>query len=164
MACDEVDAHLAAHGAIDLGQQGRGDLQEAQPPGEGRGDEAGQVADHAAADGHDDRLAICAEFQHAFPEAGRHFHGLALLAGGDGHDGHFDRLANQTFSHFDRMRFLHVLVGEDDGVRNLAAVLEEAAGMGQVAGADLDIVAPLGKVDANGLEGGRHGESLMKRS
>ena len=147
----EVDAHLAAHGAIDLGQQGRGDLQETQSAGEGRGDEAGQVADHAAADGHDDRLAIGAEFQHAFPEFGGHFHGLALFAGGDGHDGHLDRLADETFGHFDRVRLLHVFVGEDDGLRDLAAVLEEAAGMGQVAGADFDIVAPLGQIDANAL-------------
>ena len=135
-------------------------MQETQSAGEGRGDEAGQVADHAAADGHDDRLAIGAEFQHAFPEFRGHFHRLALFAGGDGHDGHLDRLADEAFGHLHRMRLLHVLVGEDDGVRDLAAVLEEAAGVGQVAGADLDIVAPLGQVDANGLEGGRHGESL----
>ena len=47
--------------------------------------------------------------------------------------------------------FLHVLVGEDDGLRNLSAVLEEAAGAGQIARADLDIVAPLGQVNTNGL-------------
>ena len=82
----QVDAHLAAHGTIDLGQQGRGDLQEPQPAGEGRGDEAGQIAHHAAADGDDDRLAIDAQLEHAFPEFHGHFGRLAFFARRDGHN------------------------------------------------------------------------------
>ena len=54
----QIDADLAADGAVDLGQQRRRDLQEAEAAGEGGGDEAGQIADDAAADGHDQRTAV----------------------------------------------------------------------------------------------------------
>ena len=54
----QVDAHLAADAAIDLGQERRGNLNEGEPAGKGGGDEAGQIAHHAAADRDDRRLAI----------------------------------------------------------------------------------------------------------
>ena len=62
----QVDPVLAAHAGVDLGQQGRGDEAEPQPAQERRGDEPGDVADHAAADPQDegaDRL----------PDGGRRF-------------------------------------------------------------------------------------------
>ena len=68
----QIDADLAAHGTIDLGQERGGDLQEADTPGVGGGDEAGQVADHAAADRDDHRLAVGVQLEHAFPEPGGH--------------------------------------------------------------------------------------------
>ena len=162
----QIDAHLAAHGAIDLGQQRRGDLQEAESAGVGGGDEAGQVADHAAADGHDDRLAIGAEFQHALPQAGGHFDRLALLARLDDHHVDLDVLLAKAFGHSHGVRLLHVLVGDDHGVRHLAAIREEPARRGQVARADLDIVAPLGQIDADGFGrmGSRAARSAASRS
>ena len=53
----EVDTGLAAVGGIDLGHERRGDLHVAHAALVGGGTEAGQVADHSAAQGDDDVLA-----------------------------------------------------------------------------------------------------------
>ena len=51
LALGEVDAGLAAVGGVDLGDEGRRDLDHRHPALVGVGAEAGQVADHAAAEG-----------------------------------------------------------------------------------------------------------------
>ena len=48
-----VDPDLAADRAVHLRQQGRRDHQQREAAGIGRGDEPGEVADHAAAQGDD---------------------------------------------------------------------------------------------------------------
>ena len=53
----EVDTGLAAVGRVDLGHQRRGDLHVAHAALIGGGTEAGQVADHPAAEGDDEVLA-----------------------------------------------------------------------------------------------------------
>ena len=77
----------------------------------------------------------------------------------DRHDGDLDLLADQAFGHADGVRLLHVFVGDDDGVRDFAPGGQEWAGLGQIARADLDVVASLGQIDADGLRGGGHGGS-----
>ena len=83
----QIDAHLAAHRAIDLGQQRGGHLQEAEPAGVGGGDEAGQVADHPAADGHDD-VCRSAPSSRSPATVRRPRRTISLLARRD--DDHFD--------------------------------------------------------------------------
>ncbi len=155
----QIDADLATHGTIDLGQQRSGNLQEAEAPGVGGGNEAGQVADHAAADRDDDRLAIGAEFEQALPHHGGHVEGLRRLARLDGHDVDLDLLAGQAFGHAHGVRLLDVFVGDDDGVREFGPGGQEAAGVGKIVGADFDVVAALGQIDPDGLRSGGHGNS-----
>ena len=57
LAGAEVDRHLAADGGVDLGEQRRRHLDEPDAAQKGRGDVAGEVADHAAAERHDDVAA-----------------------------------------------------------------------------------------------------------
>ena len=66
-----VDADLAADGAIDHRQQRGRHHQQRQAAVVGRGDEAGQVADDAAADRDDQRLAIGLQVGQAVVEVGR---------------------------------------------------------------------------------------------
>ena len=58
LAQRRVDAGLAAHRGIDLGEQGRGCLDEADAAPERRRREAGEIADHAAAEGHHQVVAL----------------------------------------------------------------------------------------------------------
>ena len=162
----QIDPHLAAHRAIDLGQQRGGHLEEADAAGVGGGDEAGQVADHTATDRHDHRLAIGVEFEQAFPQAGGHFDCFGLLARLDGHHGDVDLFAHQAFGHAEGVRLLDVFVGDDDGVRDRPSRCQQRSATGQVSGADFNVVAALGQVDADGLRGKGHGGSYVcfKRS
>ena len=65
LAVGRVDAGLAADRGIDLGQQRRRDLDEAHAPPHDRRREAGEVADHAAAERHHEVAALHAGGDHA---------------------------------------------------------------------------------------------------
>ena len=58
LAARVVDGDLAAHGSVDLREEGRRHLNHRQAAHERRSREAGQVAHDAAADGHDRRVAV----------------------------------------------------------------------------------------------------------
>ena len=60
-----VDAGFAAHGGIDLAEQGGGDLDEGDAALVGGGSKAGQIADYAAAEGEDDGAAVGMVLQQA---------------------------------------------------------------------------------------------------
>ena len=93
----QIDADLAADGAVDLGEQRRRDLQEADAAGVGGGDEAGQVADHSAADGDDQRTAIGLQLEEALPQPGGHVDRLRLLARLHRDDENVDLFGQQAF-------------------------------------------------------------------
>ena len=54
----EVDAGLAADGGVDLGEESGGDLDVADAAHVDGGEEAGDVADDAAAEGEEERVAV----------------------------------------------------------------------------------------------------------
>ena len=84
----EVDAGFAADGAVDLREQRGGDLDVADAAHVDGGEEAGHVADDAAAEGDEDGVAVGAVRGRAASR--RRFDGgeaLVLLAGGDFEDG-----------------------------------------------------------------------------
>ena len=88
LAARVVDADLAADGAVDLGDDRRRHLHDAQAAQErGRG-EAGEIADHAAADDHDDGLAVDAGVEQRVVDAGDGAQVLGALAVGDQDDRH----------------------------------------------------------------------------
>lgn len=58
LAARGVDGRLAADRTVDLGQKGRGDLNEVDAAHIESRRQTGEVADHAAAQGHDHILAV----------------------------------------------------------------------------------------------------------
>ena len=83
-----VDADLAADGAVDLGDDRRRHLHDAQAAQEGGRGEPGEIADHAAADDHDDRLAIDPGVEQGVVDAGDGAQVLGTLTVGDKDDRH----------------------------------------------------------------------------
>ncbi len=81
LALARVDAGLAAHRRIGLGQEGRRHRDPAAPPLQHRRREAGDVADHAAADGDDMVLAPDPRLDHGIEQGFERRHGLAAFAG-----------------------------------------------------------------------------------
>ncbi len=77
-----IDADLAAHRAIDLRQQAGGHLHEADAAQVGGGHEAGEIADHPAAQRDHHRFAVDFALDEIAVEPGGGFHALIALAGG----------------------------------------------------------------------------------
>ena len=63
-----IDAGLAAHRGIDLGQQGCRQLNESDPAQKAGGSEAGQVTHHAAAQGDKDTAPLVTILQGPLPD------------------------------------------------------------------------------------------------
>ena len=63
----QIHAHFATDAAVDMRKQRGRDLEESQAASERGGDEAGHVADHAAAERDDHRLAVGPAAQHLVP-------------------------------------------------------------------------------------------------
>lgn len=57
-----IDADLAADGAIDLGEKGRGNHEKRETASVGCGHEAGEVADDASSEGEDRCMAVGSKF------------------------------------------------------------------------------------------------------
>ncbi len=85
-----IDADLAADRAVDLRQQGRRNHDQGEPAGECGGDEAGEVADHAAAQGDDQRMAIGLASHQLVVQPGGLVERLAALAGGNDRERRLD--------------------------------------------------------------------------
>ena len=83
LALPRVDAGLAADRGIHLGQQRGGHLHDADAAPQDAGGEAGQIADHAAAERDDAIAPLDAELEQAFAEGSQHGEALACLAGAD---------------------------------------------------------------------------------
>ncbi len=81
LALGRVDRGLAAHRGVDLGQKGGGDLDEIDAALVDRRREAREVADHPAAEGHDQVAAVELEIQQAAGQLGEMGEALGLLAG-----------------------------------------------------------------------------------
>jgi hypothetical protein len=143
LAGREVEAGLAADGGVHHGEQGGRHLHErdaAQPRGR---DEAGEVADHAAAHGAHPRVAVAGGRRQAGVQIGPRGHRLAAFAG---------RHLEQQGLHAERAPRLgdplrmagrgHVGVGHDRRARRPTCA-DVGHGMGKEvgAGADPDVVA-----------------------
>ena len=142
-----IDAGLAAHGGVHLGQQGGGHLDEIDPALIDRGRKPGQVADHAATQRHDRGVAPTAIFQQPRGDDVQRGHGFRGLTVGQHQRVHLVRLGQCC--HDTRLikrgdRFVghdqHVTPGNRPGIGGRG--IDETAG-------DMDIVG-------SGIE--RHGQ------
>jgi len=135
-------------------------LEKPQAPGVCGGNESGQIAHHAAADGHYYALAVCAQFQKTLPQTRGQIDRLARLAGLDGYQISIDSRVNQAFGHLNSVQFLHVIIGDHYGMGRPAALDYKLAQLGKILGADEDVITPLGKVHTHGLDFRRHETSF----
>ena len=81
LALRGVDAGLAADRGIHLREQRGRDLHEAHAAAQDRRGKAGEVADHAAAERHDEIAALEAQLEQALAQGLEHAEALRRLAG-----------------------------------------------------------------------------------
>jgi hypothetical protein len=81
-----VHRRLAAHRRVDHGEEGRGGLHDGDAAQVRRGDEAGQVADHATAQSDDGGVAAVTGGEQLVGHAGPRVARLVRLARRDGDD------------------------------------------------------------------------------
>ncbi|MCY1370436.1 hypothetical protein D9M69_575260 [compost metagenome] len=119
LAAWRIDRRLAADRGIDLGQQGRRDLDEVDAAHEQGGGQSRQIADDAAAQGHDHASAVQAlrqqSVQHGFELCER----LGRLARWNRHDPRRQPGRVQRGAHRLAMDRRHRLVADDEGARRL---------------------------------------------
>ena len=82
----QVHCHLAAYGAVDLGQYGGGNLEEGNPPHVGGCRKAAQIAGYAAGEGDQGVTPGHTKLRQGVIHVGEDFQILAGLAGGNGND------------------------------------------------------------------------------
>ena len=83
LALARVDAGLAAHGAVDLGQQGGWELNHASAPAQDTGGKSGEITHHTAAQRDDAIAAFDPRFQELVEHAFELSESLRALAGGN---------------------------------------------------------------------------------
>ena len=81
LALRRVDAGLAADGAVDLSEQRGRDLHEADAAAQDAGGKAREIADHAAAERHDEIAALEADLEQALAQRGQLAEAFRRLAG-----------------------------------------------------------------------------------
>ena len=145
-----VDAGLAADRGIDLSQQSRRHLDEVDAAQQHGRREAGEVADHAAAQRHQRRLAVGTTIEQFVHQPAEAREVLAALAGRDRHRlGLHARLLERggeacAIDRLDR------IVAHDRDARGSQQRAGEFTRAIDQAGADGDVVGATGQVDADG--------------
>jgi hypothetical protein len=167
LALGQVDGGLAADRGIHLGQQRGGDLHEADAAQQDGGGEAGDVADHPAAQRDDQVAALAALFDQRAAEPLQVREVLGALAGRQ-HDGLVrDALRGEPGGERRQVQAGDRAVAHHEDPRPPQQRRDVAAGLGQQALADPDVVAPAAEFDrerlAGGLGGGRCGAAHAAR-
>ena len=149
LALRRIDAGLAADGAIDLSQERRRDLHEADAATEDARREARKVANDAAAERHDEVAAFEAKFQKAFRKDCQIAEAFCPFA-----RRHHDRTGEQSFRFeavFERCKMVpgDVLVGHDPTFHGAEPRFDEGAGVGQQPARDQNVVRAVAKLDAH---------------
>ena len=145
-----VDAGFAAHGGIDLAEQGGGDLDEGDAALVGGGGKAGQIADYAAAEGEDGGTAVGMVLQQAGVDLLEGFAVFVLFAVGQNDVANVD--AELLAGCFDggKIKRGNGLIADDGG---FAADMrtDEFGQVVEQAGTNMDGVAVAGGTDVQGL-------------
>jgi hypothetical protein len=139
-----VDGRLAAHRRIDERQQGGRHLNEIDATlVDGRG-KSGHVADHTAAEGHDQAPAVESRLQQRIEDAVQAVPGLVGFTGRQGHGQQRGSVIAQAGAQPGLVQRAHSLVGDD---RHLTAAGQRAQGiaLSEQTGLDQDGVAAFGE-------------------
>ena len=161
LAVRRVDPGLAADRGVDLGQQRGRDLHDVEPaPGDRRG-EAGEVADHATTERHDEIAALDSGSQDGIAHGLEHAPALGRFARGKHQARGADlRRRKRRLGAIDVVP-CNRLVGDDDR-RHAGTQSRDARACGcQQAAPDRDVVGALAELDPHdgrirGAKGGRH--------
>ncbi len=149
---DGIDAGLAADGRVDLGQKAGRDLDEIHAAAEDRCRESREIADHPAAQGDDAVAPFDAGSQQFVADIGKLREGLGSLARRHDDRMRSDARGGQRVLQGSQVGLRDVAVGDDGGHRPPQQGADDAAGTGQQAFADDDVVAAVAECDSHGLE------------
>ncbi len=155
LALGRVDRGLAADRGIHLGQQGGGNLRKGDAALEHGGGEAGEIADHPAAQRHDQALAVDL---HVEQRAGQFLQPCKAFAAfaGRHHDGTgVDAGLAQALQQWGEMEVRDMVVGHHRH-RPARKRLQQRARLAKQAGAGMDVIGALAQSDGNDLS---HGSS-----
>ncbi len=163
LALGRVDAGLAADRGIDLGEQRRRDLHEADAAAKDARREARKIAHHAAAKGDHRVAALDAKIEQLLADLGEHGKALARFAGRD-----HDLAEIEPAIHEARLQPREIERGNGRVAHHGAAGARHALGDARGAAveqalADDDIVAPLGEPHSDGglVQVGRQRSQLL---
>ena len=109
----QVHGHLAAYGAVDLGQNGGGYLEERNAPHIGSCRKAAQVPRHTAGQGDQRITAGHIELRQRVIHIRKDLHVLAGLAGRNGDDPHVEARLGQHLPDPFSIERLHMVIGND---------------------------------------------------
>jgi hypothetical protein len=154
LAVPRVDAGLAADGGIDLREQrGRYLHMKRRTAARDTGGKAGEIADDAAAERHDRVVALDAGGEHAVADADQVFEALRLLAGRQHERDGLDALRLQRGHEIVEIEGGDMRVCDDGDLAALEAAGDLAAGGGDEAGANQDIIGTVAQIDPDGTAG-----------
>ena len=166
LALRRVDAGLAADRAVDLGEQGRRHLHEADAAAQDRSGEAREIADHAAAERDDEIAALQAHPQQPLAQRAELAEALGRLAGRQHDRAGQPVLRPEACLEHRKMQARHVLVRDDAAPRLGEAGRDQPAGGGEQprpdeyvvgAGAERHVHAAAGALDGEErVDDGRH--------
>ena len=154
LSLGRVDCGLAADRGIDLGQQGRRDLNEIDAAQGQRRADARQIPDHAAAERDQRRLAVDPHFQQFAADLFQMGEILGLFAGLQ-HDGLArDPGGRQRLGEGRQVsRLSDVFIGNDDDPVRAQHRFDMLARIGQQTTADQDVVAARIQIDCQSFDG-----------
>src|SRR6185437_9328285 len=150
LALPRVDGGLAPHRGVDLGEQGGGDLREVDAPLEHARRETGEIADHPAAQRHDQPAAFDTHFEQSAGEVFQPREAFGAFARRE-HDGAGIEIGRlERIQHALQMKIGDVLVG-DDGHKPARKRRDERAHLRKQPAADMDVVTAVVQFDGNAL-------------
>ena len=155
LAVARVDAGLAADRRVDLGQEGRRYLDEIDATQQHRGGKAREIADHAAAQSDQGRLAIRPMVEQLVHQPGKARELLAALACRHGDRRGLDAGLVEGSGEAGTVERGDGFVAHDGDARGGQQRARQVAGAVDQAGADRDIVAAAGEIDPD-RAGGAH--------
>ena len=136
-----VDRRLAADGTVHLGEQRCRNLDVIDAAERGRRGETGEIADDAAAERDQRRLAVDPPVEQLLHDVLEPGEGLGFLAGRNRNGGRADALGFETVREPGEIEGADVFVGDDDRPRPAEQRFHQAAGAEQQALADDDVIA-----------------------
>jgi len=157
LAQRRIDRRLAADAGIDLGEQGRRDLDEAHAAPQRRGAEASEIADDAAAERDDEVAPLDPRLDQRIADPREFGIGLGRLARRADDDRGLQPGGLETVQQRLEMQLGHVGVGDDRAARAGRERRDMSAGGCDQAGTDEDAVGAPAEVDSDLARRRRHG-------